>query len=828
MRKATRQLLLDAKKEKDVENAYRAEIQAQVPGVKITSPFGSDGYAEFETVRALLEFKYDWDLKKKVDSCRALGQLVFYLKKFTAVGQVLPNVLFVGDKNECFALGTSSVQKFLDMKIDWNTAASDGNAELTRAMVEDADITPFVFNVDDNLDFKVVLEKIRALASGEIHQVRATPTNIGALFAYWQKEVFAGSNLTPVEQVDVFLKCLFGGAYLHPTKKVLVVGTREIPINVGLYKSFFSHFEQGYKPTEVEAFYAQKDRLVEDDARRRQGAFFTPTLWVNEAHRMIEGVLGDNWRQDCIVWDPAAGTGNLTRDYEFGDLILSTAEKPDIEVIKAQGYNPGASVFAYDFLNDDTSLFFEEKNTIPDAVHEKLMSAAKAGKRLVFFMNPPYGTAGTTETKTGESKTGIALTAVNRQMKDAGVGPSSQQLYAQFMFRCARLAKEYGFGKYTVATYSVSTFMCSGSYQKFRDFWYRRFAYKAGMLFQASHFADVSNRWGISFTIWSEGTTDSKKDLSVMIKDVRGFAVTNLDEKAIYNSDGREASRWVRREAKGQDAPQMTSGLKTKENLGCRGSFAPGALGYMVCFGNDLRDANDGTYPVSSTSSRGNGYSYLPSNFLETCALYAARKLVEETWATQKDEYLAPTPTVGASDEYKQWNADTVMFSILHRHNNCTSMRSVPYKGRSWTIHNHFFWMTQAEALAALDTPVTHALYKDCKAHPAKDVFGNAIVSTPDPYLASILPGLDPLLSPEAKAVLKALQALWLKSLPMRETYSQEHPELHLGSWDAGVFQCKHLFRDLYPEDWAALKATHKVLADKLRPGVYDLGWLRR
>ena len=82
MRSPTRRLLDEAKTEKDVENAYRAEIAQCLPNAKITSPFGSDGFVEFETVRLLLEAKYDWDMKHKTDSCKALGQLVFYLKKF--------------------------------------------------------------------------------------------------------------------------------------------------------------------------------------------------------------------------------------------------------------------------------------------------------------------------------------------------------------------------------------------------------------------------------------------------------------------------------------------------------------------------------------------------------------------------------------------------------------------------------------------------------------------------------------------------------------------------------------------------------------------------
>ena len=821
MHTATRKLLTDAHNEKDVESAYRTELAACIPGVKITSPFGSDGYAEFDTVRALLEFKYDWDLKHKSESCRALTQLVFYLKKFEVAGSVLPNVLFVGDKNECFALGTGSVQRFLDMKIDWSTPPSAGNEELTRALVADTDITPFVFNVDEELNFQTVLDTIRALSVGEVRKIRATSGNIGAMFAYWSNEVFSGSGLTPVEQVDVFLKCLFGsGAYIHPNKNLLVIGGQEIPIKVGLYKSFFTHFEQGYKPTEIEAFYAQKDRLVEDDARRRQGAYFTPTAFVNEAHKMIEGVLGANWRDECIVWDSSAGTGNLTRDYVFKDLILSTAEKPDVDVIRSQGYNPGADVFQYDFLNPGIdSPFFPSgsKNVLPDSVVEKLQKASMEGKRLVWFGNPPYGTAGVQGTT---DKAGIALTATNGNMKNAKLGACSQQLYAQFMFQFNQVAQDFGFKEVTIALFSVPTFMSSGSYKPFRNWWYGKFAYQAGMLFQASHFADVSGRWGISFTIWNEGRTDGTRDLLVALKDLQNFSVVKTGMKAVYNSNGREASKWVRGPGKSIDAPTLSSGLTVK-NTG-KGSLIPGALSFFGNDSNSLVHSGALVYMVSSADTHNHGLSVLPTNFRRALALYGARKLVTETWDTQKDEYLVPDTT---NPTYEQWVDDCHVYAMLHNSNNCTSMRNVSYANKLWTIHNHFFWKTHAETLQALDTPATGNLYRDCKNHPAKDVFDNPVVSTPDPYLAHVLPGLN--LSPEAKDVLAKLDALWVKSLPVREVYSQEHPELHLGAWGCGIYQLKHLFRDLFPTDWENLQASFKVLGNKLRPGVYEYGFLK-
>ena len=849
MRKNTQSALTTARVEKDVENAYRAEVSHHRPEAQWTSPHGTDGHAAWGTVRLLLEAKFDQDLKTKLPVCNVLGQMILYLKKFERAGEVMPNVLFVGDKDECFVLATDAVRGFLNLGLDYDVAPSKGSPELTRALVNGFNLLPYVYDVNGDLDFKDVLAKVETLARGAKHSAPATPTNLGAIFLYWRDNVFTGKEgtagaLTPTEQVDVFLRCLFQptDVYTHPTKRgVLVVpGYPEgVTVSTDAYRSFFDHFAQGYKPSEIEAFYAMKDRLVEDDARRRQGAFFTPRLWVDEAHKELDRVLGKNWRKDCIVWDPAAGTANLTRDYtDFKYLISSTAERPDVQVMQEQGW--GGTTFQYDFLNPGTeSPFFDPKdggtNTLPNTVDTMLRAAAKTGKRLVFLMNPPYGTANNAGTEEGDHKAGIALTATNVEMKKAKLGAPSQQLYAQFMYRCSVVAREYGFKDSTVALFSKPTFMSSGSYRPFREWWYNRHAYAGGFLFQASHFADVSGAWGISFTVWDGGgTTDKTATLPITLKDERDFNVIPTGSKAVYNSDGCEASEWVRepiKGIKGVDAPQMSSGLKVKEEG--RGSLAPNALYFFGNNANNLIDSATLVYNVSSADTRNHGLSVLPSNWRRAVALYGARKLVKGDWINDKDEYLRPDEK---AEGYSKWVDDCHVYALLHNANNCTAMRDVQYKGKSHRIKNHWFWRTRKDALKALDSKNTPTLYRDCKAEPTKeeeeDVLGLNPPTSPweqtgDSYFAHCLhtPTLN--LSPDAQHTLDLLDALWVKSLPLRENYAAGKPELHLTAWDAGIYQLKHLWRDLFPTEWAELQTASKALSDRLRPGVYTYGFLK-
>jgi hypothetical protein len=179
-------------------------------------------------------------------------------------------------------------------------------------------------------------------------------------------------------------------------------------------------------------------------------------------------------------------------------------------------------------------------------------------------------------------------------------------------------------------------------------------------------------------------------------------------------------------------------------------------------------------------------------------------------WINDKDEYLAPSDTV---DAYRQWNDDCHVYALLHGSNNCTAMRDVPYKGKAWRIKNNFWWKTREASRALYDRSDTLGLYADVRGE------------TEDSYLATILPTLN--LSPEARECLAVLDGLLVDTLPHRESFATSRPELHLGCHDAGLYQLKHLFREYSPAGWAALQTAFKALGDKLRPGVYDHGFLR-
>jgi hypothetical protein len=279
-----------------------------------------------------------------------------------------------------------------------------------------------------------------------------------------------------------------GDNYLHPMKRRKMIVTKafgEVPVQSREgFESFFAHFSSSYSPSQKEKLTAVVDRLVEDSTRRKQGEFFTPTIWVDKAHEYIASVYGENWKEEYVVWDPAWGTGNLTRDYKFGELYVSTLNQSDIDTANQMGYNPEATKFQYDFLNDDY-----------EKLPEGLRNAIEGGRQIIVLMNPPYATAG--NFNNGMNKKDAIITRVNKSMSDDKMGKASANLYAQFIYKIVKLNVNI-----QLCFFSSPLFLSGTSFSKLRKLIFNNYEFSKGFMMDAANFADVKS-WGLTFSILS-------------------------------------------------------------------------------------------------------------------------------------------------------------------------------------------------------------------------------------------------------------------------------------------------------------------------------------
>ncbi len=508
------------------------------------------------------------------------------------------------------------------------------------------------------------------------------------------------------------------------------------------------------------------DQTLQDAIRSWQGAFFTPQLWVDEAHKEIEKTFGPTWKDDYVVWDCCAGTGNLFREYDFKSLYVSTLTTDEVSLLHRQGY---ARAFQYDFLSPADVDLTAVGNTIPEDVEQELRDYAKQGKSLMFFINPPYAAAGTLADEES-NKIGISDTKVKALMKDLGACRSN--LYFQFIFECVRQGKMLGFSDIKLCFFSPIKFMIQETAKKFRKWFYAQFQFKSGFFFNASAFHGVSKEWGVGFTIWhSDGQT--KEDPILDIRDMEG---KSIGTKHIYNCDNRmPASEWVREPIKGLEVyeyPIMTSGLKIKER--------------------------QKTGPIKKAPPKEIEYVDHPLVFFT------------QKWLDEDGNYVHTSPNT--KEGYEQWVDDCHIYSIFETKNNCTSMRDVSWGGEIWQIKNHFFWLERFG--------IKKVIMDNCPL-----IFADFEKHFEESYMATQIPDLT--LSAEAIKVLEFATNLWVKSLEKREDFAKKNPTLELTCWDCGWYQLKTFWEAEYKDDFKQLKELHRLLGEKLRPGVYEHGFLK-
>ena len=197
-------------------------------------------------------------------------------------------------------------------------------------------------------------------------------------------------------------------------------------------------------------------------------------------------------------------------------------------------------------------------------------------------------------------------------------------------------------------------------------------------------------------------------------------------------------------------------------------------------------------------------------NFIKCTALFAARRLIIENWTNWTDEYLAPDES---NPNYEEYVNDSVVFSLFESKSNQSSLRNVEYKDKSWEIKNEFFWMSRDEIMNLADQNDNEECYEDA-------------VTSQDRFVYKYLQGVT--LSPEAQTVLDAANKLVVDSFQWRQDFAADYPEYQINNWDCGYYQLKGLWSVYLKDEFNQFRDLFNALANKMRPMVYELGFLKK
>lgn len=812
--------------EKDVENSYRETLHALYPNAQFSSPYGTDGVLSTLFVKILLEAKHGANFLERKEQCEVLVQTIYYLKKFDDDFEEKPNIVFIGDENECFVLHGNHLYPYLEEEVDWNLApstAAKNNPKLVLELQKDKNITPFVFSIDKDFDIKMVYDVLESYSNtSEKLRIDINEKNISRIYDDFVRTVIRYENAkkySPNELVSIFIQTMTDSinTYIVPGRinTLHLPNGKEIQIDGIAFNAFFCQFNRNYAPKELEVFTAIADRLIEDTSRRYQGSFWTPNIWVDKAISMLDDELGSDWRDKYVVWDCSCGSMNLTRDYCFKELYCSTLFQEELEIGKH--YNPEAIKFQYDFLNDDVDSHMCSSTKLPNELIESL----KAKKPFVFFNNPPYATANVNGSK-GDHKAGVAQNKMNDLMIEQGGGKASQQLYAQFLWRIMNIVDEFELDNVVIATYTKPLFLTGSTFQAFRDRMNKKYEYKQGILFNASNFADVKDSWGILFSIFKKETIPTQKDFLTRVCEIKNNEICEIEDKILYNTDySTSLSDWANCDKKTKKLPKdsfvpLSSAIKISGGSKPCGSLTEDSLGYLVNVANNVYKSNRDVFLLSQPAYMGHGFNVTKKNFDRVISLLAARGLVKGNWINDKDEFLAPDIS---NPKYNEWLNDCLIFSLFSTKSSQSSLRKFQYQDKEYNVQNHWFWMSVEEIKIYANNAKYNNLYNDARTDKNRYVY-NLIKNIEEKNEFSNC----------ALAVLEKAREIVKCTIEdgFREQLSIEHPEYHLDSWDAGWYQIKLILNAYDLEQLKEFNLLFKKLEDKMRPMIYELGFLKK
>lgn len=841
--------------EKAVEQAINslltAGLRAAHPDSAVTHDYrhSTDGYVTVgsspsldKPYALLVEAKRDLDFSgSRRDVATVLTQVCHYLRAIGHAGDRVPTVTVVCDTDEVFAVPTTVLAGYIaDDSYNWDdysasTMYRDG--DLLAALIKDSNIRPYVHDIADGFDADMFIWAVDAMGRGD--KPLRVPVNSASLehvFARFKMEVLGGdaTGLKNKDEIALFIDVLRGSddIFAHPKKpNTLMWGNRRVTVDTYRFERFWSQYVVGdYTLAELKSLTEMGDVLLVDNERRFSGDFWTPPRWVDKAHEYIEDALGEDWKERYIVYDPAAGTLNLTRDYLFNELYSSTLFQEELDI--AADYNPEATKFQYDFLNDDMQLHE------PGMTGEKAVELARAGelkmplalveamaanKPVVFFANPPYGQSGSGQGRT--HKAGVSGTAVGELMD--GMGHARMELYTQFIWRTKELAKIFGYtSDFHFFFFFNKTFLTSPNFGKFVSELTSEFTYRDGFMLNAGEFNGTSSAWGVIFSHFEIGGTNQREFDYTVLKSNKDMSISKLaDWRGRSVSKGETICDWVTEKAArtpvATDVPVTKNGYDEPSSKTNRANPKQGGIAYLGWNQYNVQGSDKYVCLFSMPQGRDSSYTVTPDNLTRAAVTFSIRRAVQEViaeqkllWVRDKDIFTRPPESL-LTDEFV---ADCMVYSLFDRQSNQTSLRNYEYQGRTYRVVNEFFPWSRESILELAQRHHNRAVEADATGDTDRTVYG---------WLADHARDV----SPEAAALMDVAWEVVVTSFSKRAAFDVIQPRFQVQSWDAGWAQIAAMVfgkwrhdREVYDLHYADFRAARKKLGDKIARAAMDAG----
>ena len=554
-----------------------------------------------------------------------------------------------------------------------------------------------------------------------------------------------------------------------------------IPLkNIETYQQFWKRYKRPPIKQFQDYIIERRDLLVPQDIRERKGAFFTPRIWVELSQKYLTNYLGENWQEEYYIWDCAAGTGNLlaglTNKY---NIYASTLDQADVKVMHER-IEHGANllenhVFQFDFLND-------EFTKLPQGLQDIINDEEKR-KKLIIYINPPYAeaTSSKTVTGTGENKGGVTTQFKINEYLNPKIGNATNEIFALFMANIYEKIPNCILGQF-----SKLKFVNGSNFKKFKQYFLAD--YVSGFIVPADTFDNVKGNFPIGFTIWN---TANKKKISTITTDIFDKKGDYVGVKNFYGELPQSINKWF---VKYQN--------KSNEYIGLLSNYPPD-------FQNQAK-----VFIKINQMARGGAIKIIANNIIPISIYFTVRHCMEANWLNDRDQFLYPNENWKSDIDFQN---DCLAFTLFNGQN-----RISVTEGK-----NHWIPFTEQEINAK--EKFESRFMTDFMAGKLKMEENTEATLFNDEV--SIKNNFPLQFSDEAKAVFDAGRELW------KYYHSQKDINVNASFYDIREFfqgrnektgrMNNKSTDEKYTELIADLRLRQNILADKIKPKIYEYEFLK-
>ncbi len=293
----------------------------------------------------------------------------------------------------------------------------------------------------------------------------------------------------------------------------------------------------------VDYYFSRFDEVlatIDPEYVKQHGIFFTDAnlsryaLWFAKHH--FPGNIDENY----IVFDPAAGSGNLVSSWrgKLKHKIVSELQPDLLRIIdrrmRADPFHIETGFTIIPKTSENQGLNFLDKpaSEYMSALSRELkLKNVNLDKPIAFLLNPPYKNTDENERlrEDTESHYSIDPSILEVTGEDAG-----KERYLGFLGQILNICKwqetQNEELKPVVMVFTPTSWLIPRpTYLSFRKKWDAHFRYHSGFLITSNEFFKLEGKWPLAFTIWIYDDSNEKRENTVEVFDLTSLKRNDLD-----------------------------------------------------------------------------------------------------------------------------------------------------------------------------------------------------------------------------------------------------------------------------------------------------------